>query len=303
MTTPLAIALAVLAAVGLAFGAMYQHRGVAREEDHPGGFRIRTFLRLFRSRIWLLGLLCLGLGTVANVVALSLAPVMVVQPIGAISLLISILLAVRYRGLRITRRIATAVAVCALSVAGFVGVSATIASTRLHVGAESHPVAWIAFALSAVFLVIVLAWRRPPQLLLVLGAGLLFACVATTTHLVSNQLFQAGPGAVSLLNLCALVVAAAIGTWFVQAAYSAGPPEMVIAGLTVVDPIFAVVLGSLVLGEAAGAPPLVVLLMSLTGLVACAAVVVLSRYHPDVIERESARRASRAVVAPTGSRV
>ena len=107
----------------------------------------------------------------------------------------------------------------------------------------------------------------------------------------------------SLLNLVALVVAAAIGTWFVQAAYSAGPPEMVIAGLTVVDPIFAVVLGSVVLGEAAGAPPPVVLLMSATGVVACAAVVVLSRYHPDVIERERARRASRAVVAATGSRV
>ena len=297
--TPLAIVLAVLAAVGLAFGAMYQHRGVADEDDHPAGFRLGTFLRLFRNRTWLLGLLCLGLGTVANVVALSLAPVMVVQPIGAVSLLISILLAARYRGLRITRRISLAVAVCALSVAAF----ARIASTRLHVGEESHPVAWIAFALSAVFLVVVLAWRRPPQLLLVLGAGLLFACVATTTHLVSNQLFQAGPGAVSLLNLVALVVAAAIGTWFVQAAYSAGPPEMVIAGLTVVDPIFAVVLGSVVLGEAAGAPPPVVLLMSATGVVACAAVVVLSRYHPDVIERERARRASRAVVAATGSHV
>ena len=301
--TPLAIVLAVLAAVGLAFGAMYQHRGVADEDDHPAGFRLGTFLRLLRNRTWLLGLLCLGLGTVANVVALSLAPVMVVQPIGAVSLLISILLAASYRGLRITRRISLAVAVCALSVAAFVAVSARIASTRLHVGEESHPVAWIAFALSAVFLVVVLAWRRPPQLLLVLGAGLLFACVATTTHLVSNQLFQAGPGAVSLLNLVALVVAAAIGTWFVQAAYSAGPPEMVIAGLTVVDPIFAVVLGSVVLGEAAGAPPPVVLLMSATGVVACAAVVVLSRYHPDVNERERARRASRAVFAATGSRV
>lgn len=300
MTTPIAILLAALSAVGLAFGAMFQHRGVVDAHDHGGGFRLRTFLRLVRSPVWMLGLLCLGLGTVANIIALSIAPVMVVQPIGAVSLLISILLAARYRGLRITPRIAVAVAVCALGVAGFVGVSASIASSRVHLGAESHPVAWIAFAISAVFLVVVLVWRRPPQLLLVLGAGLLFACVATTTHLVSNQLIHAGLGAVSWLNLLALAVAGAIGTWFVQAAYAAGPPEMVIAGLTVVDPIFAVVLGSLVLGEAAGAPPVTVALMVLTGLVACSAVDVLSRYHPDVIEREEARRSTRTVVARAG---
>ena len=59
--------------------------------------------------------------------------------------------------------------IAVLFFAAFVAVSARIASTRLHVGEESHPVAWIAFALSAVFLVVVLAWRRPPQLLLVLA--------------------------------------------------------------------------------------------------------------------------------------
>ena len=39
-----------------------------------------------------------------------------------------------------------------------------------------------------------------------------------------------------------------------QTAYAVGPPDLVIAGLTVVDPIVAVGIGVLVLGEAQNAP-------------------------------------------------
>ncbi|WP_235936244.1 DMT family protein [Brevibacterium rongguiense] len=85
-----------------------------------------------------------------------------------------------------------------------------------------------------------------------------------------------------------------MGSWFVQAAYAAGPPETVIAGLTVIDPIFAVILGAVVLGEASHAPWWLVVVMAVTGLVACCAVVVLSRYHPDAIARERERKMRRA---------
>ncbi len=285
--------------MALAFGAMFQHSGVVADERHRSGFSFVHFLALFRNRSWILGLGFLCAGTVANVIALALAPVMVVQPIGAISLVISVLLAVKYRGLKLSRLIVAAVIVCGLSVGAFVALSATVARTSLHLGADAHPLAWIGFALTAAFLVLGLAWRRPPQLLLILGAGLLFACVATSTHLVSHQLLHAGLGAITWLNVVSLAAAGIVGSWFMQAAYAAGPPEMVIAGLTVVDPIFAVFLGSVVLGEAAGAPIWLISILVLIGLVACSGVVVLSRYHPDVIERERERRSARALLIRT----
>ncbi len=45
-----------------------------------------------------------------------------------------------------------------------------------------------------------------------------------------------------------------LGTYFVQTAYAQGPPDLVVAGLTVIDPLVAILIGVLVLGEAANAP-------------------------------------------------
>ena len=88
-----------------------------------------------------------------------------------------------------------------------------------------------------------------------------------------------------------IVVAAALGGWMVQCAYSCGPPDLVIAGLTVVDPMVGVALGLVVLGEAgAGFTGALGAVMGLAGLVAIVGVVLLSRYHPEVVTRRAAAR-------------
>ena len=78
--TIVAIALAVLAAVALAYGALFQHEAVAGQDDSHDGLSWAHFTELLRNRRWLLGLSILGVGTAGNFVALALAPVMVVQP-------------------------------------------------------------------------------------------------------------------------------------------------------------------------------------------------------------------------------
>lgn len=294
--TIVAIALAVLAAVALAFGALYQHDAVAGQDDSHNGLSWDHFKELIANRRWLLGLFILGLGTLGNFLALALAPVMVVQPIGAFSLIVSVLLGVRYRGLKVNRRLVQAVIWCTLGVTVFVALSATTARTQVHLGADAMPLVWITGVIVALGLIIMVAFRHAPQLVLITAAGLLFACVATNAHLVSVQYLRAGIENVTWLNVAALVAAAALGSWFVQNSYAAGPPEMVIAGLTVVDPIAAVILGSVVLGEAKEAPLWLLIIITLTGLVACLGVVVLSRYHPDVRDRENARRQAREVL-------
>ncbi|GAA1543349.1 MULTISPECIES: DMT family transporter [Brevibacterium] len=291
--TIVAIALAVLAAVALAYGALYQHDAVAGQGDSHNGLSWAHFKELLSNSKWLIGLGITGLGTVGNVVALALAPVMVVQPIGAFSLIVSVLLGIRHRGLKVNRRLVQAVVWCTVGVTIFVALSATTARTEVHLGSDAMPLVWITAVVVFIGLSIMLFFRHAPQLVLITAAGLLFACVATNTHLVSVQLLRAGLDQVTWLNVIGLVAATAIGSWFVQNAYAAGPPEMVIAGLTVVDPIGAVILGSIVLGEAATAPAWFLVIITATGLVACLGVVVLSRYHPDVKDREHQRRVAR----------
>lgn len=291
--TLLAIGLALLSAVSLAYGALLQHRGVAGVTREPGRLPLRTLVRLLASPYWMGGLLTLGAGIVANVVALALAPVMVVQPVGAFSLVISIVLAIMHRGLSVDRSIVFTVTICFVGVTGFVTVSAFIATSSPTTGTEADVLAWLSLACTAVALLGILMLRHPRQLLTITGAGILFAFCATNMHVVSSNVVAAGlaEGLSTLpwLNAIALAASGLVGSWLVQTSYSAGPPEMVIAGLTVIDPIVAVLLGALLLGEAADATPLSWLGMAAFGALACTAVFTLSKHHPDAVEAEARR--------------
>ncbi len=88
----------------------------------------------------------------------------------------------------------------------------------------------------------------------------------------------------------------AVGAYFVQTAYSVGPPDLVIAGLTVVDPMVAVLIGLLVLGEASTAPWWALVGFGVAGAIAVWGVVQLARHHPEVVSNNS-----REVPIPRGS--
>jgi drug/metabolite transporter (DMT)-like permease len=85
----------------------------------------------------------------------------------------------------------------------------------------------------------------------------------------------------------------------VQTAYSSGPPDLVVAGLTVIDPLVAVSIGIIVLGEAADAPLWAVLAFVIAGAVAIFGVVSLARHHPQAHPRALAAQAARLT---TGTR-
>jgi hypothetical protein len=88
----------------------------------------------------------------------------------------------------------------------------------------------------------------------ILSAGLLYGFVATLAKVVISRLLSGTFEWLTVGCVVALLAAAALGAYFVQTAYSVGSPDLVIAGLTVVDPLVAVAIGIIVLGEAAGAP-------------------------------------------------
>ena len=77
------------------------------------------------------------------------------------------------------------------------------------------------------------------------------------------------------------------GPFSVQTAYSLGSPDLVIAGLTVVDPLVAVAIGILVLGEASTAPWWALVVWIFAGLLSVYGVFQLAKHHPQTHKRNS----------------
>ena len=104
------------------------------------------------------------------------------------------------------------------------------------------------------------------------------------------RLFQGDFEWLSLTCLAGLLIAALAGSFLVQNAHTRGTPELVVAGLTVIDPLVAVAIGITILGEADAAPPLAIILFLLSGATAVAGVFLLATVKkPPTAARASVR--------------
>ncbi|MFI8594382.1 DMT family transporter [Microbacterium sp. NPDC078428] len=285
----LGIPLALAGAVFMSFGAQYQHRGVMKVErlsGRPGasGLTMQQLRRLLTRPSWVVGSLMLGMAIICQLGALSVAPLIVVQPLGAIALVVTTLLNWRVSGHAPTRRSLTAIIACVGGIFVFVLIAAIFATERTLSQSELVTVLVI---LGAVTLMLLVLWlwlrRRMRALFYILAAGVVYGFVATLAKVVIKRV-QAGDFEwLTLLCLIALLGATAIGAYFVQTAYSAGPPDLVIAGLTVIDPMVAVLIGLLVLGEGAAAPLWALIGFGVAGAVATWGVISLARFHPQIV--------------------
>ncbi|MDA8992972.1 multidrug DMT transporter permease, partial [Aquiluna sp.] len=120
----------------------------------------------------------------------------------------------------------------------------------------------------------------------IFGAGVLYGFVASLAKVVLQRLFQQDYDLLTLLALASLIGATVLGGWFVQNAYASGPPDLVIAGLTVIDPAVAVGIAIVILGEAEGATITQVIGFALAGLMAIAGVLTLNRVHPQLSQKD-----------------
>lgn len=282
----IAIVLALLGATALAVGAQLQNDAVTRGHSHRmprfSSLNLKQLRQLAGHSRWLTGTTLLGLAVVLQLAALALAPLIVVQPLGAFALVITSVLNARIYRVRLNFATISAVVLTLMGVASFVTIAATVATQRELSDDLLLQVVGVLIILLAAFGGLFAVGRnniKPLQY--VIGAGVLYGFVASLAKVVLLRIFQADYDWLTLLAVVALLAAMFLGGWFVQNAYASGPPDLVIAGLTVIDPVVAVVIGIVILGEAAAANPLTILGFATSGAISMVGVYLLSKFHPQ----------------------
>jgi glycosyltransferase involved in cell wall biosynthesis len=259
--TLVAVALALVAACFFAAGVRLQHRSVQTTA---------ALGAVVRSPSWLGGTAFAVAGSALHLTALSLAPLAIVQPIGVLSLVLTVLVRNPHR----SRPVVVAMAVVCAGIGGFVLLSASAVTTA------SVPV--LAAAQPAVLLggVVAVVGSRGRCLAQAAGAAVLFGLGAAVGRAAALHLFAGtfGPGLALVAEAGGLLLA---GGWLLHRAYATGPAAIAVAATTVLDPLTAVVTSALLFGERPALSPAATAGQAGLALVAVAGVAVLARSLPD----------------------
>ncbi|SNS30224.1 Magnesium transporter NIPA [Geodermatophilus saharensis] len=263
--------LALLAAVLFGVGSVLQHQAAARAAT-GGRLRMRAMVR---QRTWLLGQATTTSGTGAQVAALALAPVSLVQPLLAGELVAALgVRAVRTRRSPSRREWTGAL----LTVGGLV---VFVVAARPGRATGGPPPAWASVAAVAVVLLAVALTARlgsgsAAALACGVTGGLAAGVAAVLVSAALGVLTADGPAAALLRpEPYGAVVASIVAQVGAQQAYGRGSLSWSLPALVVVDPLAAVPAARLLLGE--HLEPGHALVWGPAGLVAVVGVVLLTR--------------------------
>jgi drug/metabolite transporter (DMT)-like permease len=281
------IPIAIVGAIFLSLGAQFQSRGVAKVEANSksasSGLNVRQLFSLLSRPSWVFGTLMLGLAIVFQLTSLGFSPIIVVQPLGVVALVMTAFLNARLSKVSLDRKSILSIVLCVGGVFLFVILAAFTARDRPIDELQLTVILIILAVVLAIFGVGFALQRKKIRAVgYILGAGVLYGFVATLAKVVIKRFQQGDFEWLTILCLAGLLAAAALGGYFVQTAYSSGPPDLVVAGLTVIDPLVAVGIGIIVLGEASTAPWWAMIGYIVTGLIAIVGVFGLARYHPQI---------------------
>ncbi|GAB3347852.1 glycosyltransferase [Amycolatopsis echigonensis] len=265
----LAVALAVAAACLFAAAVRLQHGSVRSAPDGERGLTVAVV----RSRGWLLGSGLAAAGSALHLTALSLAPVAIVQPIGVLSLVLTVL--VRNPG--VTRRAVVAMLLVCCGVGGFVLLSAAVpAASALPGFASAQPPVAVAGLLAVAACAVrgrsrCLAQATATAVLFGLGSATMRAGIL---HLVTGS---AGSGLGLAAEAGTLLLA---GGFLLHRAYASGSAATVVAVTTLLDPVTAVLTSAAFFGERPALSPAAAIAQAGLALAAVAGVLVLASEKP-----------------------
>lgn len=289
----IAILFAVLGACCSAVGAHLQHRGV-RTATKDTGLRLRGAAALVHNRTWLAGFAVLFACAVLQILALALAPVTIVAPIVVLALPTVAMLNARSSGERLDTTAIVAIGASTLGVALFV----TLASS--HATAVHFPTSAVLLACQIIAGAVVLfgvigtlSSGLPRCVALATGAGAAYGLVSVLVRDVTYTFQTNGVSGIPPLSVTALVVAFAVGSWFIQLAYASGPPDIVVGCQTVLSPLVATAIAIGLLDETADAGGWTGVGLLTGAAVAVVGVALLARHHPEATSRATPHAAER----------
>ncbi|HEX7835503.1 MAG TPA: DMT family transporter, partial [Pseudolysinimonas sp.] len=260
---------------------------------HKTGLSVLQILRLASSIWWVLGSVLLGLAILFQLTSLGFAPLIVVQPLGVVALVITAIVNARVSKVKLEGAAIRAIIFCVTGIAIFVTVAAIFARETV---VERLQLIVILIVLGVVLVALAVSFayfrKRAGAIFYILSAGVLYGFVATLAKVVINRVGNeiagvTGGGTFEWLTIVCIIgmlLAAALGAYFVQTAYSVGSPDLVIAGLTVVDPLVAVAIGIVVLGEAAAVPIWALFIWVVAAALAIYGVFQLAKHHPQTYQ-------------------
>jgi drug/metabolite transporter (DMT)-like permease len=246
----LAILFAFLAALFLAIGIVVRQRATM-DVPEDKGVSPTMVLTLIRRPLWWGGTGAAVLGFVFQALALAYGSLLLVQPILVSALLFALPLSARLAKRRVTRGEWLWALVLTASLAVFVVLAKTSAGD--YEASVSLTAIVAVVCIVAVMLCVIVAIRNPGwrrAVLLAIAVGVLFGVVAMLTKLLMHMLTHDGVRAVLTTPVpYLLVVIGVVAVLLQQSAFHAGSLQTSVPTMLVLEPVVAVVLGAVVLGE------------------------------------------------------
>ncbi|WP_156892886.1 hypothetical protein [Actinokineospora enzanensis] len=248
------IACAVVAACLFAAGVTMQHRAVTAT-----GAGRRVVGAVVRTPGWLVGI---GLGMVGgglHVVALTFAPVAVVEPVGVLGLVLIVVVGARTRGERVDDPTRRAVGAVCVGIGGFV----VLAAGALGAQAVAQ-VGQVQVVVVGAGLVAAVGVRARGCVGISAAAAVVSGLGSTVIH-AAAQHWTGGGGVGENLLLSAEAAALMLtGGWLMQQAYARGSAALVVGTTTVLGPITSVLLSLTLYGETTPTTEIIAAQLALT---------------------------------------
>lgn len=242
--------LAFLAAVFLAVGIVVRQRATldVPAEDGVSAVMFRTLLR---RPLWWAGTAAAVAGFVFQALALANGSLLLVQPILVSALLFALPLSARLAHRRVTRAEWAWAVLLTAALAVFVVLAKASPGdyeASLSTSALVAVVCTIAVLACVIVATRVIGWIR--AVLLAVAVGVLFGVVAVLTKLVMHVLTHEGLTAVLTTPVLYLLgLLGVVATLLQQSSFHAGSLQTSVPTMLVLEPMVAVILGAVVLGE------------------------------------------------------
>jgi len=250
-----ALAAAMLYSAGVALQSIE-----ARQAPSEDSLRLSLLRWLVTRRRWLIGTACVAGGWLMQAVALLIAPITVVQPALAVSVVALLIISMRFFGERVGVREVTGAVAIIVGVAGLVMVSP--GESDAH--AKPLVLAIGMTTLGAVALVpFVMRAHRHFGALVVFSAGLAYAWTGFSTKFLSDGV-STGSWLIVLVWLGATAAAAGAGLLSEMSALQSRSAIRVFPVVLVVQIVVAVLLAPLLAGETWSPDPLMLVALAIS---------------------------------------